>query len=377
MSKKFRIAGINFDHFHMGDLLRMVHEHPEAELAGICDEQPERMREAQRNFAIPADRVFTDVRKCMEQTRPDVVILCPAAARHGEYVRLVAPFGAHVLVEKPFAATLAEADAMVSAMPKGKLLAINWPLRWEACAVTARRAIDEGMIGAVTNFHHYGGNRGPLYHGADKIEKEPTAAEKAASWFYKKSAGGGSLLDYLGYGTTLGTWFMDGRKPVEVTAVVDEPPGLDVDEHSVVVLRYESGLSKCETRWGTFTDPWTHQPQPKCGFVLCGTEGTVSCYDYDPVVRVQTRSKPEGFDLPCDVLRAPERNPIEYFLHCIDTGTPLTGPLSPEISRKWMRRGFSPSMFLPPSFFTGICVILVIKLHDSRAKILKNEPRRG
>ena len=43
MSKKFRIAGINFDHFHMGDLLRMVHEHPDAEIVGICDEQPERM----------------------------------------------------------------------------------------------------------------------------------------------------------------------------------------------------------------------------------------------------------------------------------------------------------------------------------------------
>ena len=31
---KFRVAGISFDHMHMGDLLRMVHEHPEAEIAG-------------------------------------------------------------------------------------------------------------------------------------------------------------------------------------------------------------------------------------------------------------------------------------------------------------------------------------------------------
>ena len=333
MSTKFRIAGINFDHFHMGDLLRMVHEHPDAELVGICDGQPERMREAQRNFAIPADRIFTDVDACMDRARPDVVILCPAAARHGEYVARVAKYGVHVLVEKPFAASLAEADAMVAAMPEGKLLAINWPLRWAQCVVTAKRIIDEGIVGEVRGFHHYGGNRGPLYHGADKIEKEPTSSDKAASWFYKKNAGGGSLLDYLGYGTTLGTWFMGGRVPLEVTAVTDEPPGLEVDEHSVVILRYESGLSKCETRWGTFTDPWTHQPQPKCGFVIWGSEGTVSSYDYEMTVRVQTRAKPEGFDLPCDALRAPERNPIEYFLHCIATGTPLTGPLSPEISR--------------------------------------------
>ena len=32
---KFRVAGISFDHMHMGDLLRMVHAHPEAEIAGL------------------------------------------------------------------------------------------------------------------------------------------------------------------------------------------------------------------------------------------------------------------------------------------------------------------------------------------------------
>ena len=41
--KKWRIAGINFDHFHMGDLLRQASEHPNAEIVGISDEQPERM----------------------------------------------------------------------------------------------------------------------------------------------------------------------------------------------------------------------------------------------------------------------------------------------------------------------------------------------
>jgi predicted dehydrogenase len=218
-------------------------------------------------------------------------------------------------------------------MPEGKLLAVNWPLRWSPSAVTAKRLIDEGFIGEVRAYHHYGGNRGPLYHGADKIEKEPTAEDKAASWFYKRDAGGGSLLDYLGYGTTLGTWFIGGKSPIEVSAVVDEPAGLEVDEHSIVVSRYATGLSKCETRWGTFTDPWTHQPQPKCGFVICGSDGTIACYDYEPSVRVQTRARPEGYDIPADELRAPERDPIEYFLHCISTGTPLDGPLSPGISR--------------------------------------------
>ncbi len=329
--KPFRIAGINFDHFHMGDLLRMVHEHPHAEIVAICDEQPARMHAAAQAFGIQS--VFTDVRTCMEQATPDVVILCPAAARHAEYVALVAPYGVHILVEKPFSATLAQADAIITAMPKGKLLAVNWPLRWDPAAATAKRMIDDGIIGEVLSYSHYGGNRGPLYHGADKTEKEPTAKEKAESWFYHKDAGGGSLLDYLGYGTTLGTWFMGGRAPLEVTAVTAGTPGLEVDEHSIILSRYDTGLSKCETRWGTFTDPWTNQPQPKCGFILCGTEGTLACYDYEPHVHLQTRQHPKTRIIPNDTPKAPERNPIEYFLHCIATGTELVGPLSPAISR--------------------------------------------
>lgn len=83
---RLRVAGTNFDHFHMGNLLCMVYDHPATEIVGICDEQPERMQEAIVNFGIPAEQVFTDVDACMRSTQPDIVILCPAAARHGEYV---------------------------------------------------------------------------------------------------------------------------------------------------------------------------------------------------------------------------------------------------------------------------------------------------
>lgn len=333
---KWKIAGINFDHMHMGDNLRMAFEHPEVEIVGVCDEQPERMQTAIDNFAIPKERIFTDYRNCLEETRPDLVLLCPATARHGEWTERIAPLGVHILMEKPFAASLPEADAMIAAVEKtGKLLAINWPLAWYPPHRTAKRLIDEGLIGEVLEVHYYDGNRGPLWHTADKVEK--TAAEmqreKPESWFYKKAHGGGSLLDYLGYGVTLGTWYMDGRAPIEVTTTVDQPEGLEVDEHSVTVVRYAQGLSKFETRWGTFTDPWTHQPQPKCGFVIAGSEGTISSYDYEETIRVQTRDCVEGRDLPVDVLEPPLQNPLQYIVHCLETGCPLEGPLSPQMCR--------------------------------------------
>ena len=76
---RWKIAGINFEHFHMGDNLRCAWEHPACEIVGVCDEQPQRMADAVRTFSIPAERVFTDYRECLERTRPDLVLLCPAA----------------------------------------------------------------------------------------------------------------------------------------------------------------------------------------------------------------------------------------------------------------------------------------------------------
>jgi glucose-fructose oxidoreductase len=126
---------------------------------------------------------------------------------------------------------------------------------------------------------------------------------------------------------------MDGRAPIEVTAVTDRPAGLEVDEHAIVIARYATGLSKFETRWGTFSDPWTHQPQPKCGFVIVGTQGTISSYDLEPTLRLQSADCPQGEDLAVDRLEHPHNNPVAYVLHCLENQLPIDGPLSPAISR--------------------------------------------
>ncbi len=332
---KHRIVGISFDHMHMGDLLRLVQDHPDAEIAGIFDPDPARMARSIANFNISSDRVFTDFEACMSATKSDLAILCAATADHARYTERLAAYGVHVFVEKPFAASVADARAMIAAMePTGKLLAINWPLAWVPSHVTAKRLIDQGLIGDLTEVHFYDGNRGPLYHLADKVEVSPEAveAQKSGSWWYKRSAGGGSLLDYLGYGATLGTWYMNGKAPLEVTSTIDQTPGIEVDQHSITVCRYDRGLSKMETRWGTFTDPWTIQPQPHCGFVFVGTDGTIQSRDYGDHVMVQTRARPEPHPIVADPLPVGRRNAIEYVLGCIDRDEPITGPLDPEVS---------------------------------------------
>lgn len=333
---KWKIAGVNFDHMHMGDNLRMAFEHPNCKIVGICDETPERMQDAAQKFSIPEKRQFTDFRECLEKTKPDLALLCPSTATHGDWTQKVAPYGVHILMEKPFAASLEEADRMIAAMKEsGKQLAINWPLAWYPPHRTAKRLIDEGRIGDVIEVHYYDGNRGPLWHTADKeeIDAETVAREKPNSWFYQKEYGGGSLLDYLGYGVTLGTWYHNGKVPIEITATVDQPKGLEVDEHSITIARYDCGLSKFETRWGTFSDPWTLQPQPKCGFVIVGSQGTISSYDFEPTVRLQTPAYPEGKDVAVDPLKPPYQNPVQYVIDCLENERPIEGPLSVEMSR--------------------------------------------
>lgn len=333
--KAHRIVGISFDHMHMGDLLRLAMNHADAEVVGVWHDEPEKPREVLGRLGLPDSLIHADWRSCMESTAPTAVILCAATARHAEWTCKLAEYGVDLLVEKPFAASMADAERMIEATERnGCRLAINWPLAWYPCHRTTKRLIDEGAIGQVLNIHFYDGNRGPAHHVMDKIEVtgEALLQEKQRSWFYRKDQGGGSLLDYLGYGTTLATWFNGGAVPLEVTSLMDAPDGVDVDEHSVTVARYACGLSKFETRWGTFSDPWIQQPQPKCGFVVCGTEGTISSYDFEPTVRLQSALHPAGIDLAVDPLVAPHCDPITYFLDCQRRRSNVEGPLSPVTS---------------------------------------------
>jgi predicted dehydrogenase len=330
----FRVVGISFDHMHMGDLLRMVHEHPDAEIGALYDPDSAKMQTAIDMFNVPENRVFTDLDACLAAGPYDMALLCAATADHASMTERLAPHGMHIFVEKPFAASAADARRMISAMKgTGRQLAINWPLRWVESHVTAKRLIDEGLIGELREVHFYDGNRGPLWHGADKAEVTPEEVErqKPDAWWYKKASGGGALLDYLGYGATLGTWFMDGKSPSEVTCTVDEVPGIEVDQHAIAVLRYDSGLSRMETRWGTFTDPWTHQPQPTCGFTFVGSDGTISSPDYATHLSVQTRARPEQHDILVDPLAKGRANGIEYVLGCLSRGEPVGGPLDPTL----------------------------------------------
>ncbi len=332
-----RLVGIGFDHMHMGDQLRTAVAEPGVTLVGAIDTDADRMRDVCRSVGLADLAQVSDpgaVDAALEQWAPDIAVVCSTTAEHRHWVERLAPLGVAVLLEKPFGPDLGDVDAMIAtAAAHGSSLGVNWPLAWYPTHRTAHRLVTAGRIGDITEVHFYDGNRGPLRHLHDKIEVDATDDARSGSWWYSKAAGGGSLLDYLGYGTTLGTWFRGGELPLTVTATTHVAPGLEVDEQAVVVAGYRSGLSSFQTRWGTFTDPWNHLTQPRSGFVLVGTEGTLSSYDYDRHVTLQDAEDLDGLEIGVDRLALEVSTGLGALLHHLDTGEPVDGPLSAQIGR--------------------------------------------
>lgn len=331
-----RVAVVGFAHMHAGDQIRTVRATAESVLVGVWDTDPARRDVVADDLGVPAEVRYDDLDVLLDEAAPDVALVCSTTGEHPGLVDRLAGRGVHVILEKPFALTLAEADRMIAASDAaGTVLAVNWPLAWYPAHLTTHRLVAEGLIGAVTEVHYYDGNRGPLTHVHDKKARvDPDLATKAASWWYSPEAGGGSLLDYLGYGSTLATWFRDGEMPEVVTALTWGAQGLAVDEQSVVTARYANGLSTFQTKWGTFTDPWVTQPAPPCGFVVVGTAGTITSHDFAPAVLVQTLDHPEPVAHPVDEPRPDQLGALGHVLHCLRTGSPPTGPSSKEVSRK-------------------------------------------
>ena len=81
----------------------------ETELAGVADINAEARREAVERFAVPA---YADWRALRGEV--DLVSICSPASTHAEIVRGFLEAGAHVLVEKPIATTLREAEELIA-----------------------------------------------------------------------------------------------------------------------------------------------------------------------------------------------------------------------------------------------------------------------
>jgi UDP-N-acetylglucosamine 3-dehydrogenase len=99
-------------------------------------------------------RGYTDYRAALAAERPDAVIVAVPTRWHHEVASHALKRGAHVLVEKPIAASIAEGEALRDlAARQGRLLSVGHVERFNPALVELRRLLAAGELGRVFHLH--------------------------------------------------------------------------------------------------------------------------------------------------------------------------------------------------------------------------------
>lgn len=136
---------------------RISHKHAEVlsgkvaqgRLVAVCDVQPSRAKEIGEKFKVP---YFTDHREMMEKKSAeiDVVNILTESGYHARDCLALAPYGKHIVVEKPMALTLEDADAMIAACDRaGIKLFVVKQNRFNLPVQRARKALEQGRFGKL------------------------------------------------------------------------------------------------------------------------------------------------------------------------------------------------------------------------------------
>ena len=126
---------------------------------------------------------YTDHRQMLAETQPEVAVIITPHPFHAPIAIDCFEAGCHVLVEKPVAVQVAEADAMIEAAEKaGRLLAVNYQQRHRPDVQAARQLIQAGALGQIQ------------YASLAVASLRTDAYYKAATWRGTWSGEGGGVL---------------------------------------------------------------------------------------------------------------------------------------------------------------------------------------
>ena len=156
---------------------------PPVDLVAIADINPEFAQDAARRFGYA--RAESSWQAIAEAPDIDVVSVVVANHLHREVVLGLLAAGKHVLCEKPFAPTIADAEAMVAAAEAAPHLqaGVGFTYRRSPAIAAVKRRVDSGAMGRIRHFN----GRYWCDYGAD--------ANGPMSWRYKGGPGSGALAD--------------------------------------------------------------------------------------------------------------------------------------------------------------------------------------
>ena len=175
----------------------------EAEIIAISDVNPARVQEAANEFGVPYH--YTNYREMLKRHSLDIVSLALPPVANRDVAVDAFEAGANVLVSKPLAMNLAEAEEMIAAARRcGKLMSMGLQNRSDPEVRALRQFLADGKLGNVYHTR--------LWHGhVMHIPGTPT--------MYKRHlAGGGVLFHTTVHLLDATLWALGNPKPVRASA---------------------------------------------------------------------------------------------------------------------------------------------------------------
>lgn len=201
------------------------------EFAAMCDARPEAMAEKADRFRLAGVRQYTDHRELLERERPELVAIATESGKHAAIALDCIAAGCSVIIEKPIALSIADADAIIAAGRKaGVAVCANHQNRFNKSIRYMRRALEAGRFGKLSHgAAHVRWNRGKSYYDQ-------------APWRGTWAQDGGCLMNQCIHNIDLLRWMM-GDEVEEVMAYTDrlQHPYLEAEDLGLALVKFKNG----------------------------------------------------------------------------------------------------------------------------------------
>lgn len=240
-----RIVIVGATHGHVPFLLNRKNKE-DVVVVGIYEPDKALAERLAKNYHLSASIFYTDVNNMLDAVKPEAAAVFGSIYKHMAAVEVCAPRGIHIMVEKPLATTVAQAEKMQQLAKKYKIhLLTDFETSWyPATAKTGQLVNDSNFVGSIKKVVIHDGHQGP---------KKIRVNQEFFDWLTDPvQNGGGALVDFGCYGANLMTWLMQGQQPVSVTAVTQHfQPDVypKVDDEATIIVSYPTAQCIIQASW--------------------------------------------------------------------------------------------------------------------------------
>ena len=129
--------------------VRVYHKIEEANLVAVSDVSERALKKIEKKYGAKG---YTEYSELLENPEIEVVSVCVPTTFHHNVVMEAIKNGKHVLVEKPIAFTLEEAEEMIAAAKEaGVILATGHVERFNPAVQKAKELVEDGVIGDIVS----------------------------------------------------------------------------------------------------------------------------------------------------------------------------------------------------------------------------------